>query len=120
MWSLSFSITSSSQWVVTMAILEHSPSTWIDSRLIIEEPPQHSAPAEPTSHWLIDAAIPDESSSSSRSQGNKKRSKPKPNISLRLKSGNQQLTPFVSNSAVRSEIVVALEDSMMGPSLQYE
>jgi hypothetical protein len=117
MWCLSFSITPSSQWVVTLAILEHSPATWIDSRLIIEEPPQPPAPATTMPASLIDAWIPEQPSPSSRRT---KRSKPKPTISLRLKSGHFQLTPLASHSAGQSEIVVALEDSMMGPSLQYE
>jgi hypothetical protein len=117
---MSFSITSSSQWVVTLAILEHSPPTWIDSRLIIEEPPQRPAPAAPMPPSLIDTSIPDQPSTPFSNKTNKKRGKPKPAISLRLKTGNQQLAPPVSNSSVRSEIVVALEDSMMGPSLQFE
>jgi len=120
MWCLSFSITPSSQWVVTLSILEHSPPTWIDSRLIIEEPSPLPAPATPVPPSLIDAPIPEQPSSTARNKPNKKRNKPKPAISLRLKSGNYQLTPLVSHSPNRGEIEVALEDTMMGPSLQYE
>lgn len=116
MWCLSFSITRSSQWVVTLSILEHSPATWIDSRLIIEEPSPRPAPVTPMPSSLIDAPIPEQPSPNARNKANKKRSKPKPAISLRLKSGNFQLSPLGSHS----QIEVALEDSMMGPSLQYE
>jgi hypothetical protein len=120
MWCLSFNITPSSRWVVTLSILEHSPPTWIDSRLIIEEPPQRPAPVAPIPSLLIDAPIAEQPAAPSRSQANKKRGKPKPTISLRLKSGNTQLTPFRPQSQNKVEIEVALEDSQMGTSLQYE
>jgi hypothetical protein len=124
MWCMSFCITPESQWAVRMAILENSAATWLDSRLIIEEASQRPAPvsAPPTS--LIDAPDPDQPNGYTSSQANKIRSKPKPPISLRVKTGNNQLIPLVPHfrSANRgtSEILVALDDSPMGRSLQYE
>ncbi|EGO26459.1 hypothetical protein SERLADRAFT_463545 [Serpula lacrymans var. lacrymans S7.9] len=98
-------------WVVALGLLEHSPSTWVDSRLTIVE---HS-PSTPTPS-LIDTPIPD----ASRPSLPRKKSKPNPTISLRLKTGSSQLAPPIPKTEMPSEIVVPLSDSLMGQSLQYE
>jgi hypothetical protein len=134
LFSLAFSIAPPSQpweysahkagsWLITLALLEHSPPTWIDSRLIIEEPSsqqqQQQQQQQPTTS-LIDAPIPQPS-----------RTKPKPTISLRLKSVNQELVaPRVEDGKhkrkwekdqemKKDRIVVGLEDSLMAGSLMY-
>jgi len=47
MWCLSFSITHNSDWFVMLSISDRSPATWVDSHIIIEEPPQSSVISAP-------------------------------------------------------------------------
>jgi hypothetical protein len=140
MWCLAFSI-ESSKWVVKLSILEHSPATWIDSRLIIEEPPRRSTTVSPIIPSLIDTDVIDEQPAK---RSNRRREKPKPAISLRIQTKYNQIGPSGSNStlngsiaaiglrihnqiappgsnnALNGSIVVPLEDSLMGSSLQYD
>ncbi|KAI0785746.1 hypothetical protein C8Q75DRAFT_722319 [Abortiporus biennis] len=100
----------SGSWLINLSLLEHSPPTWIDSRLIIEDSrggytspvTENHSPTTPTSP---SAETP---------------SKLRPTISLRLKSGAEQLAPPQSTYQSRREIVASLDDSLMGKSLQYE
>jgi hypothetical protein len=135
MWCLAFSVASddrpstgprSGAWCLSLSLFEHSPPTWIDSRLLIKEPFRVSSPPSPA---LIDAPTPEVTSPSLPSPllpVRNGRFKPKPTITLRLKSGNAQLTPPSSASPGRnrdhdrqSQIVISLDDSLMGSSLQY-
>ncbi|GLB38069.1 hypothetical protein LshimejAT787_0411200 [Lyophyllum shimeji] len=120
MWRLEFSVVEKAQhngprqgsWCISLSLLENSPPTWVDSRLIIpeptpttvESPPQPStSPASPS---LLDRV--------------KAQPKPKPTIVIRLKSSQQLVTPSAYQSHREcAAIVVSLEDSMMGSSLQY-
>ncbi|KAF8058527.1 hypothetical protein FPV67DRAFT_1428150 [Lyophyllum atratum] len=122
MWRLEFSIAQDpsgsgsarqGSWCISLALLEHSPPTWIDSRLIIPEPTPTSAetpfppptpPSSPPS--LLDRV------KARPAKPNPTPPKPKPTIVIRLKSREQLVYG-------QSQIVVALEDSMMGSSLQY-
>ncbi|KAF4562700.1 hypothetical protein EYR36_004094 [Pleurotus pulmonarius] len=108
-------------WCVTLSLLEHSPPTWIDSRLLIADsgdPPGDSVTTPPltpsASPPLI--SLPFSASPSSPSR------KPKPTISLRLKC-SEQLIPLEGARRhprnAQSVIVTPLEDSLMGASLQY-
>ncbi|KAG5641831.1 hypothetical protein DXG03_004134 [Asterophora parasitica] len=109
MWRLEFSIVQTAQhhgprqgsWCISLSLLEHSPPTWIDSRLIIPEAAPLIAES-PSSPSLLDRV--------------KARPKPKPTIVLRLKSSAQLVAP---PSRQATSLVVSLEDSMMGSSLQY-
>ncbi|KAH9949313.1 hypothetical protein B0H21DRAFT_820304 [Amylocystis lapponica] len=105
LWALSFLVLASSHdvrvphqrhppgtWLVALALLEHSPPTWIDSRLIIEEPAD-APPAHP-------------------------KPRPKPTISLRL-TRPAQLTAPAYRGRRNDAIVVSLGDSLMANSLQY-
>ena len=84
-------------WLIRLALMEHSPATWIDSHLLIDEP---------------------------RTSPRGKREKPKPTIELRLKtSSSEQLAPpprWNHNVAVVTELFVPLSKSLMGNSLQFE
>ncbi|KAF9486995.1 hypothetical protein BDN71DRAFT_1485397 [Pleurotus eryngii] len=102
-------------WCVTLALLEHSPPTWIDSRLLIADS------GDPFDDSLLDSTPPTTPSGSpsltslpfSASPSSPTR-KPKPTISLRLKC-SEQLIPATAQPV----IVAPLEDSLMGASLQY-
>ncbi|KAF8985993.1 hypothetical protein BDQ17DRAFT_1436415 [Cyathus striatus] len=81
MWKLEFFIapppSNSTQpkagsWCVALSLSENSPPAWIDSRLLVPEPP--SPPSSP--------------SSPSGNGKKKQKQKPRPTISLRLKSSN--------------------------------
>ncbi|KAL0955454.1 hypothetical protein HGRIS_001696 [Hohenbuehelia grisea] len=99
-------------WCVALSLLDNSSPTWIDSRLLIQEPEPLPEPDGPnyTEGWPP--------------SGSPKPSKPKPTISLRLKSPSHcQLTPLSQDAARRHQrgdsIIMMLEESMMGSSLQY-
>ncbi|TCD61627.1 hypothetical protein EIP91_008151 [Steccherinum ochraceum] len=89
------------KWLVALTLLEHSPPTWIDSRVLIEDPLsgalRSDSPANPIH-------------SSSRS------AKPKPTIELRVRSQVMQLQSHGHHSLIGA----SLDDSLMGNSLQYE
>jgi hypothetical protein len=108
MWCLAFSIGDSSKWVVKLSILEHSPPTWIDSHLIIEE---HSAAVTLTAPSLIDPAT---SNVQSGQRDRQVEGKPKPAIKIRLRKEYGRLKPN------KSPIVEALEDTLGGSGLQYD
>ncbi|KII91156.1 hypothetical protein PLICRDRAFT_37851 [Plicaturopsis crispa FD-325 SS-3] len=91
MWKLVFCVDESGAWSVALSIMTHSAPTYIDSRLLIDAPP-------PTPSV-------------------ERKPKPKPTISLRLNSGSSQLSPLPN---AQDTITVQLQDSMMGPTLQYE
>jgi hypothetical protein len=126
MWCLSFAIATDTpkrtgvkpgSWCITLSLLEHSPPTWIDSRLLIEEPRRPPSPKK----------LLDDLPSPLSIFGQNAKLKPKPTISLRLKTGNAQLiapsestSSFMSQCDPQNEISVSLDDSMMGAGLQYE
>lgn len=91
-------------WALALSLMEHSPPTWIDSRLVIEE--ARPVPPDPST------------SPGSAPKAQDSKSKPKPTISLRLKSGSAQLTAL-GRGYFNNIISVSLEDSLMANSLQY-
>lgn len=116
MWKLEFSIANDYQahprpgsWCISLSLLENSPPCWIDSRLLVQEP--DTTPPIPSPDTKSPTS-PGRSPSSPFVFG-VGRLKAKPTISIRLKS-TQQL--FASS---QSKVVVSLEDSLMGSSLQY-
>jgi hypothetical protein len=117
LWRLSFFVASArhhnqltpGSWHISLTLLEHSPPTWIDSRLVIDEP------AQPLSSPPSD--LTDFESPTTPSSRRKSKEKPKPTISYRLKSQFTQL--IASPEHAQNEIRVSLDDSMMGSGLQY-
>jgi hypothetical protein len=84
----------SGSWYVSLSLMEHSPPTWIDSRLLIAEP---------------QTQIP---------KGDKS-SKSKPNIIMRLSSTSTLTPPSQHGGEGVTEVVVNFEDIAMATSLQY-
>lgn len=115
MWKLEFLIAPENgydkcrpgSWCISLSLLETSPPTWIDSRIIIPEatPPSadHHSDSPP--------------SASPRFKLHSKSLKPKPAIELRLESNEQLEAPRKGQSPKR--IIVTLQDSLMGANLQY-
>ncbi|KAI0752818.1 hypothetical protein C8Q80DRAFT_1148403 [Daedaleopsis nitida] len=90
-------------WVVKLALLPHSPPTWIDSRLVIEDPRTrtHSEQfSQSTSSWSSGPKL-------------------KPRIDLRLKSSEQLMAPRSSSSRDATIIVVSLEEHTLANKLQF-
>ncbi|KIM71381.1 hypothetical protein PILCRDRAFT_17120 [Piloderma croceum F 1598] len=121
MWRLAFGVDwSSSKWAVTLSILKHSPETWVDSHLILDEvsPRCSITPTTPTtasSSLRINAAtIPNSNAQSASGQHTQNPAKPtgKP-INIRLRTTHSELTTW-------SSIEALLEESSAGSSLQYD
>jgi hypothetical protein len=117
MWRLEFLIVSETgldhylpgSWCIALSLLETSPPTWIDSRLII---PQATSPS--SDHHSDHGNTP--VSASSRFKLPSNTSKPKP-IELRLQSNKQLETS--RKGVPPNRIMVMLQDSSMGANLQY-
>ena len=125
MWKLAFYIAQDGgdrnaprpgSWCISLSLVENSPPTRIDSRLIIPDP---SAPVYP---FPTSASSPNMSPISTSSppllERAKSQRKAKPTISIRLKTSQQLVSPQLSNDSSTS-VVVSLEDSSIGSSLQY-
>jgi hypothetical protein len=107
MWCLSFSITHNSDWSVMLSISDRSPATWVDSHIIIEEPPQSSAISAPVASSLIDCAIQEVRPVWQQSQ------KVKPKIDIRLQTEHYRLS-------TSHPIDTILIDTSLASSLRYE
>ncbi|KAG6834911.1 hypothetical protein H0H93_006439, partial [Arthromyces matolae] len=127
MWRLEFLIAERSRqnepkegsWCISLSLLENSSPTWIDSRLLIPEPiaptsnPSplpNEGPSQPTSPSLMD-----------RVRSKTQVVRPKPTISIRLKANHQLVAPphRSRHEKVSSTIMVSLDESVSGASLQY-
>ncbi|CAK5267656.1 unnamed protein product [Mycena citricolor] len=83
----------SGTWYVTLGLLEHSPPSWIDSRLLIPPPSEPDGPIGTPARGIFGAG----------------KSRPRPTLSMRLKA-NDQLKPH-PRGHLRSYIVVLLDGS---------
>lgn len=102
-------------WAVSLSILEHSSSTWLDSRVVIREPPRDSQlPATPRSNSgplssFMDSLNPGSSDS-------------KPPITVRLKTDTSQpLTSLYPDRSPRTGVKLTcfLDDVSSGTTLQF-
>jgi len=120
MWRLEFSIAPENgydscrpgSWCISLSLLETSPPTWIDSRLIIPEATSPSADHHSDHHLN-----PPLSASSRFKLPPSNASKPKPAIELKLES-NEQLE-VARRGQPPKRITVTLQDSLLGAHLQY-
>ncbi len=103
-------------WAVKLALLPHSPPTWIDSRLVIEDPrvrgrpdlAQNSSSGPPTS--LLEAVL---------SQGESSETKARPPIEVRLKA-REQLTAQSRGAHADNMVLVLLEENALAHGLQFK
>ncbi|KAJ7334233.1 hypothetical protein DFH08DRAFT_880586, partial [Mycena albidolilacea] len=118
MWRLSFNVTTQEQrrpglqpgaWYVSLSLLENSPPTWIDSRLLIPAPSETAMEPPSVSGFaggLFGAGKP----------------RPRPTLSARLKATDQLQAPRRGPSSHRNRIIVPMDggdaDGGLG-SLQY-
>ena len=115
MWRLEFSIAPEhgyhnrcrpGSWCISLYLLESSPPTWIDSRLIIPEA------MPPSTDHHSDHSV----SASSRFQLPSIASKTRP-IELRLQSN--ELLEASRSGWPPNRVIVMLQDNLMGANLQY-
>ncbi|KAI0669524.1 hypothetical protein C8Q78DRAFT_1172066 [Trametes maxima] len=119
-------------WVVLLSLLPHSPPTWVDSRLVIEDPrarthpPPTPLPSGPPSSLLeaVEGMLQQaeaEGASSARPRTGTVEGKPKPPIEMRMKLQHGQLTaPASAKETNQSVIVESLEDHPLAHSLQFK
>ncbi|KAI0800180.1 hypothetical protein C8Q74DRAFT_1313909 [Fomes fomentarius] len=116
LWELSFFVAQkddvwsgyrSGSWVARLALLPHSPPTYIDSRLVIEDPRTRPPPRTRPGSSPLTPPLEAHAEGSSTSQG----SKPKPPIELRLKAREQLTAP-------RSITEIPPESSMIAVPLE--
>ncbi|KAM5537909.1 hypothetical protein V8D89_008385 [Ganoderma adspersum] len=125
-------------WVVRLLLLPHSPPTWIDSRLVIEDPRAHGqdpgpSPSPSSSSYsspslpfgggpssILQAILAGDSdampSTSPSTSTPSTRAKVKPRVELRLKA-REQLTSGKWDH--NSKVVLALEENALANSLQF-
>ncbi|TFK65178.1 hypothetical protein BDN72DRAFT_801395, partial [Pluteus cervinus] len=115
-------------WCISLSLLACSSPTYIDSRILIAEPTPEPLPPQQGIISLIDSPPerPNPSvsypSSNSHPPTNSKPPKPRPTITLRLKSDKKLASQDQKRNAAQgmeTEVVVALEDSLMAASLQH-
>ncbi|KAI8971013.1 hypothetical protein BD414DRAFT_501376 [Trametes punicea] len=131
-WRVGYSHMRAGSWVVALSLLPHSPPTWIDSRLVIEDPRARTQPP-PSPHpesgppaslreAVEDNVQPEAAASllSLGSLGSKGKDKPKPPIELRMKRDGEPLTaPASIRSSHYAVIAVSLEEDTQANSLQF-
>ena len=119
-WKLVFYVTKNEHtqlpgpWAVMIQIIEQSPPTHLDSRVVIKEPekePPSPPPATPPNRGLASFLISSSSSSP----------KPNPPIEFRLKTGMVELTAVRTGRRpdYSQKVQVLFTDSAQGSSLQY-
>lgn len=103
------------QWAISLSIINPSPPTWLDSRIIITEPRRKSArlppwplPKESAIAPLLPASPPDPRGE-------------KPPIQFRLQTKYHQLQPSASTKmkSGRNELVAYFAENVMSSGLQY-
>ena len=125
MWGLSFFVAPqprhlgdppSGSWCISLSLMETSPPTYINSRLVISA--VQSSPL-PNSSSSTDPPSPKRGPSSPFRTSSNPLNKPKnPDISIRLKS-REQLEVARGRHYSGRQIVIALEESLAGSNLQY-
>ncbi|KAI0074876.1 hypothetical protein K474DRAFT_1664980 [Panus rudis PR-1116 ss-1] len=93
------------KWLITLSLLDPSPPTWVDSRMIINN--------------LIPVPPPGTLSTYPLAQQPKAK-KNSPSVEVRLKTGNGTLTPKANSWDANSVICVALDETPVGNNLQYD
>ncbi|KAG6810457.1 hypothetical protein H0H92_011806 [Tricholoma furcatifolium] len=131
MWRLEFLIAEESRyyalrqaprqgsWCISLSLLENSPPTWIDSRLIIPEPVSSSTSPKPTPPSEGSQSQSPPLSSLMDRVRTRTAKPPKSPISIRLTSSQQLVGPPHKYFDDHTAIVVSLEETTMGSSLQY-
>ncbi|TBU41223.1 hypothetical protein BD309DRAFT_965754 [Dichomitus squalens] len=114
-------------WVIRLGLLPHSPPTCIDSRLVIEDPRSRGQdaqqqPATPSSYAglptsLSEAVMAGDDDPATPASPSSSTPRPRPRVELRLETREQLVAPRQWEQG--SQIVMALEESALANSLQY-
>ncbi|KAH9851143.1 hypothetical protein C2E23DRAFT_733600 [Lenzites betulinus] len=112
-------------WVVVLSLLPHSPPTWIDSRLVIEDPrtrthptpaPDPAVPGPPTSlRDAVEGMFQYDAQNATAPS-----SKPKPKIEMRMKRSDQLIAPTSMRTTNFSVITASFEENALANSLQFK
>ncbi|KAI0629568.1 hypothetical protein C8Q77DRAFT_1141099 [Trametes polyzona] len=107
-------------WVTVLSLLPHSPPTWIDSRLVIEDPRArtHSLPARDPMGPPVSLLEAMEGGAQSEMPARDGKSKPK--IELRMKRSEPLTAPTSTGVRNHSLITVSLEENPLANSLQFK
>ncbi|RPD57846.1 hypothetical protein L226DRAFT_540186 [Lentinus tigrinus ALCF2SS1-7] len=113
-----FSRVKSGSWAIKLALLPHSPPTWIDSRLVIEDPGVRGQAASTTSSRsgpptsLLEAILAPTESPETK--------KARPPVEVRLKGRDQLTAPSYWTPNIDSAmVVVPIEDNTLANGLQF-
>ncbi|KAF7370530.1 hypothetical protein MSAN_00685100 [Mycena sanguinolenta] len=117
MWRLSFNVSTQERrrpglpppgtWYISLSLLENSPPTWIDSRLLVSAPPES-------------AMEPPSGSGFANSLFGTGKARPRPTLSARLKAIDQLQAPRNARRDPRNRIIVPMDEGDGGlGSLQY-
>ncbi|CDO76734.1 hypothetical protein BN946_scf184813.g4 [Trametes cinnabarina] len=117
-------------WVAALHLLPHSPPTYIDSRLVIDDPrarthplpsphPQSGPPAslKEAVEGMMQQA---EAESTMSPVSTSPRDKPKPRIELRMKRSEQLTAPASMRTTYYPVVVVSLEEDVRAKNLQFK
>ncbi|KAI0827776.1 hypothetical protein BC628DRAFT_1368398 [Trametes gibbosa] len=118
-------------WVVVLSLLPHSPPTWIDSRLVIEDPrtrthpppapdPAVTGPPASLREAVDGMALYQHDAAEAQAQAQTSHSKPKPKIELRMKRSEQLTAPSSTRTTNFSLITASFEEDAHANSLQFK
>ncbi|EKM53705.1 uncharacterized protein PHACADRAFT_148472 [Phanerochaete carnosa HHB-10118-sp] len=107
---ISYHMAEKGAWVVSLSLMDHSPPTWIDSHLLIDDTrrqPGTPSSSKASAKSIINGVLENKSM---------------PQIELRLKTSGEQLAPLELNRQhdFDRHISVSLSKSQMGHSLQFD
>ncbi|OSC97585.1 hypothetical protein PYCCODRAFT_1398622 [Trametes coccinea BRFM310] len=117
-------------WVAALSLLPHSPPTYIDSRLVIDDPRArtHRVPSQPhpsgpptSLEEAVDGMMRQaEAESAASPVSTSPRDQPKPRIELRMKRSEQLTAPTSMRAAYYPAIHVSLEEDVRAKNLQFK
>jgi len=102
-------------WTISLSIIDPSPPTWLDSRLVITEPRRKSSAFPPP--W----PLPDSSAVASLLSSSSETRREKPPIQFRLQTKSAQLHPATAKRSKkrRQGLVARFADKPASSGLQY-
>ncbi len=107
-------------WVAVLSLLPHSPPTWIDSRLVIEDPRARTHPPPPPDPTGPPTSLREAVEGMLQYDAQPGSAKPKPKIELRMKRSEQLTAPPNMRYPNHSVIPVPFEENTLAHSLQFK
>ncbi|EIW54156.1 uncharacterized protein TRAVEDRAFT_60610 [Trametes versicolor FP-101664 SS1] len=107
-------------WVAVLSLLPHSPPTWIDSRLVIEDPRARTHPPPPPDPTGPPTSLREAVEGMMQFDAQPGSAKPKPKIELRMKRSEQLTAPPNMRYPNHSVIPAPFEENTLAHSLQFK